>query len=139
MALVAVLGAWQVSSASSSQRTQIETGERTSAHLASSALSSALTSRLEQVTNLASEPGVSAIFAFSDQAGLAKLTSGLHEIYPEFASFDAISTAGVLEARWPSDPAAIGDNLSEQAFFQTVSKTSRASHLGRSATDISAS
>jgi PAS domain S-box-containing protein len=130
VALVAVLGAWQVSSASGSQRTQIETGERTSAHLASSALSSALTSRLEQVTNLASEPGVSAIFAFSDQAGLAKLTSGLHEIYPEFASFDAISTAGVLEARWPSDPGAIGDNLSEQAFFQTVSKTSRASISG---------
>jgi PAS domain S-box-containing protein len=130
VALVAVLGAWQVSSASSSQRTQIETGERTSAHLASSALSSALTSRLEQVTNLSTEPGVSAIFAASDRAELAKLASGLHEIYPEFASFDAVSAQGVLEARWPSDPGAIGSDLSEQTFFQTVSRTSRPSISG---------
>jgi PAS domain S-box-containing protein len=125
VALVAVLGAWQVASASSSQRKQIETGERTSAHLASSALSSALTSRLEQVTNLASEPGLPVVFELSDRPQLSKLTTGLHEIYPEFSSFEAVSPTGVVEATWPSDPAAVGRDVSGQVFFQRVSGTSR--------------
>jgi PAS domain S-box-containing protein len=125
VAVVAVLGAWQVASASSSQRNQIETGERTSAHLASSALSSALTSRLEQMTNLAGEPGLPLVFEASARSGLSKLTSGLHEIYPEFSSFDAVSATGVIEADWPSDPAVVGQDVSGQVFFQKVSGTSR--------------
>jgi PAS domain S-box-containing protein len=125
VATVAVLGAWQVFSASSSQRTQIETGEMASAHLASSALSSALTSRLELVTNLAGKPGVSDIFASGNPAELSKLVLTLHAIYPEFASFDAIGPSGTLLARWPNTPGLTGKSLSDQSFFTTVARTSR--------------
>jgi PAS domain S-box-containing protein len=130
VAMVAVLGAWQVASASRSQRNQIESGEKTSAHLASSALSSALESRLELVANLTSKPGISAAFTAPSSAQAVELVFGLHEIYPEFASFEAMNSLGVLLARWPIDPSMSGRSLSGQSGVRAVTHTSHPSVSG---------
>ena len=121
--LVAALGTWQVVSARDSQRSEIENGEVTAAHLASSALASALSSRLELVSNLASQPGVSKLFAASGRRQLAQVAAALHLIYPGFASFDITSATGKLEARWPSAPSVIGKDVSHESFFTEVMRT----------------
>ena len=51
--VVGALGAWQVTAARDSQRTQIVNGELTAARLASSAVASGISSRLQLVSNLA--------------------------------------------------------------------------------------
>ena len=56
VAIVAMLGTWQVMAARNSQRAEIEDGEMNAAHLASSALASALSSRLQLLSNLAGQP-----------------------------------------------------------------------------------
>ena len=122
---VAILGAWQVTSARSSQLRQIESGEKASAHLAASALSSALDSRLNLVSNLASKPGVSDVFAPPSSVQALKLVLALHEIYPEFASFEAIDSSGALIARWPIDSPLTGTNLSGQSGVHAVIHTLR--------------
>jgi PAS domain S-box-containing protein len=120
---VAVLGAWQVTSARSSQLHQIESGEKTSAHLGASALSSALDSRLDLVSNLASKPGISEAFTPPSSVQALKLVLALHEIYPEFASFEAIDSSGALIARWPVDSSLSGKNLSGQSGVHAVIHT----------------
>ena len=57
VAMVAVLGMWQVIAAGNSQRTQIGNGELTAVRLASSAVASAVTSRLATLDNLADLSG----------------------------------------------------------------------------------
>jgi PAS domain S-box-containing protein len=120
VAIVATLGTWQVIAARDSQRTVIEDGEISSAHLASSALGSALASRLQLLTNLADQPGAAAIFAPQARAEQAKVAAALHMLYPGFASFDVISAAGRLEARWPSNASVVGQSESSQPFFVAV-------------------
>lgn len=120
VAIVAVLGTWQVMAARDSQRSEIENGEVTEAHLASSALASALASRLQLVSNLADLPALSKLFSGANASGLPKLAAELHLLYPGFASFDIISASGRLDARWPSDPAAIGVSVSTKDFFTGV-------------------
>ena len=120
VAIVAVLGTWQVVAARDSQRSQIENGEVTEAHLASSALASALASRLQLVSNLADQPAVSKLFVGTSTSALSELVPELHLLYPGFASFDVISASGRVEARWPSDPAAIGTSVSTKDFFTGV-------------------
>jgi PAS domain S-box-containing protein len=122
---VAILGAWQVTSARSSQLRQIESGEKTSAHLAGSALSSALESRLDLVSNLANKPGVSDVFAPPNSVQAQQLISALHEIYPEFASFQAIDSSGALIARWPIDSSLTGKDFSGQSGVHAVIQTLR--------------
>ncbi len=120
VAVVAVLGTWQVLAARSSQRSEIEAGEVSAAHLASSALSSALASRLELLSNLAGNASLSTIFTKAKAAEQATIARTLHLIYPGFASFDVISANGRLDARWPAEPAVIGKDVSSQAFFANV-------------------
>jgi PAS domain S-box-containing protein len=117
VAIVAVLGTWQVVAARDSQRSQIENGEVTEAHLASSALASALSSRLQLVSNLADQPALAKLFIGAHASELATLAPELHLLYPGFASFDIISAGGRVDARWPSDPRAIGTNVSTREFF----------------------
>src|SRR5580698_989167 len=91
VAVVAVLGTWQVLAARSSQRAEIENGEVSAAHLASSALASALASRLDLLSNLAHNVSLSSIFK-EKPAEQAKIAVTLHVIYPGFASFDIIGS-----------------------------------------------
>jgi PAS domain S-box-containing protein len=123
VAIVAVLGGWQVLSARSSQQREIESGEATAAHLASSALASALASRLELMTNLADQPELAKAFVSDHPSQLSQLAAALHLLYPGFSSFDVISGAGRVEGRWPSDPAAIGTDVSSTSFFKGVTGT----------------
>ncbi|MGH9091069.1 MAG: sensor histidine kinase [Acidimicrobiales bacterium] len=123
--LVATLGAWQVVAARNSQRSEIENGEVTAAHLASSALASGLASRLELVSNLAGQPGVSNLFNPKSRSQLPKIAAALHLLYPDFASFGIISAAGKLEARWPSVPSVIGKDVSRQSYFLAVMRTKK--------------
>lgn len=124
VAIVAVLGTWQVMAARSSQRAEIEDGETNAAHLASSALASALASRLELLSNLAGNVQLAQIFTTETRAQLAKVAAALHQLYPGFAGFDIISANGRLDARWPGDPAAIGKDTS-QGFFSHVMATGK--------------
>ena len=73
VAVVAVLGTWQVLAARSSQRSEIEAGEVSAAHLASSALASALASRLDLLSNLAGNVSLSSIFTKEKAAEQAKI------------------------------------------------------------------
>ncbi len=120
---VAALGTWQVVAARDSQRSEIENGEVTAAHLAGSALASALSSRLDLVSNLADQPGVSKLFTAKGRSQLPQIAAALHLLYPGFASFEIISAAGTLEARWPPAASTIGKNVSRQAFFTGVMRT----------------
>jgi PAS domain S-box-containing protein len=123
VAVVAILGVSQVISTRNSRSSQIADSELTAARLASSALSSALESRLSLVTNLTSVPGFGAIFAPAGAKELPKLATSLHLLYPGFASFAIIAGNGKLEARWPSDPSAIGSDVSSSTFFSHVMRT----------------
>jgi PAS domain S-box-containing protein len=125
VAMVALLGTWQVVAARSSQQREIENGEATSAHLASSALASAIASRLELVTNLAGQPELATAFVSDRPGQLSKLAAALHILYPGFSSFDVLSGAGRVEARWPSDPAVIGTGVSSTSLFKGVTRTGR--------------
>ena len=73
VALVAVLGMWQVVAARDSQRAQIGNGELTAARLASSAVSNAVTSRLDTLDNLANLSG-SANFVATNSAPVISAT-----------------------------------------------------------------
>jgi PAS domain S-box-containing protein len=125
VAIVAILGTWQVMAARDSQRNEIENGEVTAAHLAGSALASALASRLELVSNLAEQPAVSKLFTATNLSQLSELAPTLHLLYPGFASFDVMTAGGRLEGRWPSDPVAIGTNVSTKDFFMGVMRSGR--------------
>src|ERR1700691_1444337 len=78
VAVVAVLGTWQVLAARSSQRAEIEAGEVSAAHLASSALASALASRLGLLTNLADNVSLSSIFTNVKADEDSKIAVTLH-------------------------------------------------------------
>lgn len=123
--IVTLLGTSQVITARNSQRQQIQNGELTAAHLASSALASALASRLQLISNLASQPQLAALFTASNAKQQAKIAAALHLLYPGFASFDVISATGRLDARWPSDPQVIGKDISSNSFYTEVIRTKR--------------
>jgi PAS domain S-box-containing protein len=125
IAIVAVLGASQVLTARHSQQREINNGELTAAHLASSALASALDSRLALISNLADQPQLSSLFATSSHGQQAKVAAALHLLYPGFASFDVISANGRLDARWPANPASVGKDVSTTDFFTGVMRTQR--------------
>lgn len=125
VAIVAGLGASQILAARASQQRQIENGEKATAHLASSALSSALDSRLELISNLADQPALAKLFAPSGARELPRLGPALHLLYPGFASFDVIASDGRLEARWPADPTVIGADVSSKNFFTGAMRTER--------------
>jgi len=117
VAIVAALSTWQVFAARSSQQAQIQDSEVTAAHLASSALGSALASRLLLLSNLAGQPGLAPLFTRARPSEQAKVVLALHELYPGFASFEMISPEGRLEARWPNGAGGVGTNLAAQPFF----------------------
>lgn len=123
--VVAVLGGWQVLTARSSQRAELERADSNAAHLASSALGSALASRLELLSNLAGQPGIASIFTKEKPAQQASVAKTLHVLYPGFASFDIISPAGRVQARWPATPGAVGKELSSQQFFIDAKQSGR--------------
>jgi PAS domain S-box-containing protein len=125
IALVALLGTSQILTARHSQRREIDNGELTAAHLASSALSSALSSRLQLISNLAAQPQFAPVFTSSTPTQQDKLAAALHLLYPGFASFDLISATGRLDSRWPSDPQVIGKNVASTDFFRGVTRTGR--------------
>ena len=125
VAAVAALGTWQVVSARDSQVNVIESGETTAARLASSALGSALASRLLLISNLAGQPGLSTVYTRTSASEQAKLAAELHVVYPGFASFALVSARGRLDARWPEAPGEVGESLASQAFFRAVVRTGR--------------
>jgi PAS domain S-box-containing protein len=125
VAIVAVLGSWQVVAARDSQRTEIENGEVTAAHLASSALASALASRLELLNNLADQPALAKFFASTTPAQAAQLAATLHLLYPSFASFAIISGQGTLEGRWPTEASVVGKNLVHEDVFRGIVRTGK--------------
>ena len=125
VALVAALGVWQVVTARSSQQAELERANANAARLASSALGSALDSRLQLLTNLAHQPGVATIFTKDKPAELSRVAEALHVLYPGFASFDIISGAGRVEARWPAARGAVGKDLSTQQFFVAAKRSGK--------------
>jgi PAS domain S-box-containing protein len=125
VALVAVLGGWQVVAARSSQRHEIENGEVTAAHLASSALAAALESRLELISNLASQPSVAKLFQSGNTKQLAGVGSALHLLYPGFSSFVMLSGTGRLVGRWPVSPSQLGKDLASSGTYVGVERSGR--------------
>jgi PAS domain S-box-containing protein len=125
IAIVALLGTSQVLTARNSQRKQVHNGELTAAHLASSALSSALASRLQLISNLAAQPQFAPVFTSPHPKQDVTLASELHLLYPGFASFDLVSASGRLLARWPAAPTTAGKDVSSSSFFTGVTRTHR--------------
>ncbi|HUB71776.1 MAG TPA: ATP-binding protein [Acidimicrobiales bacterium] len=117
VAAVAVLGSWQVVTARHSQQTELERADVNAAHLASSALASALESRLQLLSNLAGQPGVAAIFSKEGPAQLDRVTLALHELYPGFSSFEIVDPAGLVKASWPAAVTGPPENLSGDKFW----------------------
>jgi len=104
VALVAVLGTWQVLAARTSQRNQLLNGDLTAAHLASSAVSSAVNSRLQLLDNLANQPGSSEDVTANAAETLEPLLSELLLLYPQFSSMSVVGSSGNLVAESPSWP-----------------------------------
>lgn len=127
VAVVAVLGTWQVVAARSSQRTEVEDGELNAAHLASSALGSALKSRLQLLSNLAANAELAPIFTKGTPAQLSKLAATLHLVYPGFASFDLIGAKGRLDARWPQAAGVVGKSVLDQPSLAAALRTGQPS------------
>ncbi|HTX00780.1 MAG TPA: cache domain-containing protein, partial [Acidimicrobiales bacterium] len=125
VALVGLLGGWQVVAARSSQRQQIENGEQTAAHLASSALASALASRLQLISNLAAQPGVAKLYRSGDTKELELVAAELHVLYPGFSSFVLVSAAGRLVGHWPASASLLGTNLASNDAYRAVARTRR--------------
>jgi len=108
VALVAVLGTWQVLAARNSQRSQIYRGELTAARFAGKAVSSAVGSRVQLLENLASQPQSAQLVGQGESASLQQTLSELILLYPEFSSMSVLSASGNLVAEvpaWPSTPA----------------------------------
>jgi PAS domain S-box-containing protein len=126
VAVVATLGVTQVFSTRDSRRTDILNGELTAVRLASSAVASSISERLQLVTNLTSAPNFAKVFAPADTKVLPRVMAELHVLYPEFASFALINGSARLMARWPDDPSAIGRGVSSQPFYRNVVATKRA-------------
>src|ERR1700722_8495749 len=81
--VVGALGAWQVAAARDSQRTQIVNGELTAARLASSAVQSGISSRLQLVANLA-EQNVAKTLTDTRPSDLQSLVDEVRGLYPQF-------------------------------------------------------
>ncbi|MGH9106170.1 MAG: sensor histidine kinase [Acidimicrobiales bacterium] len=120
VAAIAALGAWQVIAARDSQLAEIEGSELSAAHLASSALGSALASRLQLLTNLTAQPSLAKVFTSGTAAQREEVAFTLHVVYPGFASFGLVDTKGDLVGTWPRDPAALGRAEPPKAFFTQV-------------------
>lgn len=101
VALVAVLGTWQVLAARNSQRNELFNGELTAAHLASSTVASAVTSRLQLLENLANQPGSSQDVTSNSVAVLEPLLGELLRLYPQFSSMSVLDASGGLLAESP--------------------------------------
>ncbi|MFZ0666348.1 MAG: cache domain-containing protein, partial [Acidimicrobiales bacterium] len=111
--IVAALGAWQVSAARDSQRAQIINGELTAARLASSAIASGISSRLQLVSNLAGQNGV----AQTSAKYLEKDAIEVRNLYPEFSSLAVDSAGGRLLAIAPQSLSALGANAASRGAF----------------------
>jgi C4-dicarboxylate-specific signal transduction histidine kinase len=125
LVVVGGVGAWQVMDARSAQRTQIEDGGVNAAHLAASAVGSALSSRLDLLSNLGVQPPMATIFTKDSPEVQAQVAAALHMVYPGFSSFVLIASSGRLDARWPSAPELVGQNLASQPYFQAVLRTGK--------------
>jgi PAS domain S-box-containing protein len=123
--LVAVLGTWQVLAARGSQRNQIVGGELTAARLASSAVSSAVNSRVELLENLAGQPGSSNLV---DPGAVVQLQAILEELvllYPQFSSMSVADSAGKIVAQSPSWPSTPAVSDTRHASYVEVTRTGR--------------
>ncbi len=121
VALVAILGVWQVVAARDSQRAQIVDGELTAARLAASAVSSSVTSRMETLTNLAGQAGAANFIATSSPTVIGATVGELLKLYPDFSSMSVVAVGGtvlVSEPAWPS--AADVTAAHRQAYAQAV-------------------
>lgn len=123
---VASLGTWQVFSARSSEQRQIEGSQAAKAHLASSALASALAGEMELVKNLADLPSLATVFEPKYKSKVSNLAAELHQLYPDFASLEVIAGDGRLLSVWPSDPALMGQDVASSGSFTAVMRSRRA-------------
>ena len=130
--VVGALGAWQVTAARDSQRTQILNGELTAARLASSAVESGMSSRLQLVSNLAAQNGIARTITDTRPAALQKLVAEIRGLYPQFASLAIDSASGILLAVSPASVAVVGSNVSSKPAFDGAIDA-RAPYVSRAA------
>ncbi len=121
--VVGALGAWQVTSARDSQRTQIVNGEETAARLAASAVGSGISSRLQLVSNLAAQNGIAETIADTPPAALQKLAAQVRGLYPQFDTLAVDSAAGKLLGVSPASAAPLGTNVSGKPAFAGAFRT----------------
>jgi len=114
--VVGALGAWQVTAARDSQRTQIVNGELTAARLASSAVQSGISSRLQLVSNLA-EQNVAKTLTDTRPSDLQSLVDEVRGLYPQFETLAVDSPSGVLLAVSPKGEGTPGTRVSDKPAF----------------------
>lgn len=120
VAVVTLLGSWQVIEARDSQRADIENGEVTAARLAGRALGNAVEVRLAQLSGAAAEPVVTRLASAQQWKQLSEKAPLLHLLYPGFASFDIISSTGRIEGNWASTPTVATDERTLERSFRAV-------------------
>ncbi|MGO9344048.1 MAG: ATP-binding protein [Acidimicrobiales bacterium] len=120
--VVGALGAWQVTAARDSQRTQIENGELTAARLSASAVQSGILSQLQLVSNLAEQNVEETIRTTPD---LQKLANEVRSLYPQFATLSVDSANGLLLAVSPKNEAVVGTQVSDKPAFAGAVKTGK--------------
>ena len=115
--IVGALGAWQVTAARDSQRTQIIDGELTAARLASSATGSGIASRLQLVSNLAALSDIAKTITQAGPTALQQDAKQVLNLYPEFSSLAVDSTDGKLLAVSPVGLATLGTDVTSKPAF----------------------
>ncbi len=123
--LVAALGAWQVLAARSSQRAQIVKGELTAAQLAGKTVSNAVSSRLQLLENLASQPGTASFVVQSTSQSLQPVLAELLQLYPQFSGLAIVNGTGTLLAQAPAQGSTAAVNNVRQQSFQAVARNGR--------------
>jgi PAS domain S-box-containing protein len=125
--VVGALGAWQVTAARDSQRTQIVNGELTAARLASSAVESGILDQLQLVSNLAQQNVEETIATTPD---LQSLANTVRSLYPQFSTLSVDSANGLLLAVSPKNEAVVGTRVSDKPAFAGAFKN-RAKYVSK--------
>jgi PAS domain S-box-containing protein len=126
VAMVAVLGMWQVIAARNSQRAQIGNGELTAARLASSAVANAVTSRLDTLDNLADLSGSASFLATNSPQVISATVGELLKLYPEFSSMSIVGAHGAVLANQPPWTASPGAQAARQQAYAGAERSGRA-------------
>jgi PAS domain S-box-containing protein len=119
---VALLSVWQISSARSSQRSDIVAGEVDAARLAASAVEATLDSHLEVIQSLSGQFGtkIDKYLTSSGSAQVPPAVVALRLLYPDFSGFAIVNGAGRVLGSSSPGLGTIGADISSRTSFRAA-------------------